>query len=644
MYAMMSAIALTGAVSFSACSSSDEIVDNPDYNPETNSVKTAITINIGRSNNLTRMASSITQNNGTFRGMYNVNIYPSTANSISGESSLSTPVVSNDNIGNSEVSSSKSNKTYSNKQLTVGTKNFLFYGRAGSADPSTIDNKLANGYTVPTFPSSGDITASGIYFTAQSIAPSTLPSDWTDATTALLGYLNGIIASTNNWNATSVSNPELGQLYINFTGTVLHAGSADAVLAAAQHLLDRINSLTLTGNDITVRENVIADIKAAPASFNTETGKLSWGSVTWATNFPANLGLPLGAAQYRFNSNSGLFEYVTTATLNAENTAVANYIYPCELFYFTNTPLMETSGNVAWPTTTGDWASASTTWNATSNNGWTNTVQATSKNIALVNNIQYGTAQLATYIKSVPDGSGKLYDNAKAFGETSNQALTYQDGMFQLTGVIIGAQPSKVGWNFLPTGTTSVTYDKCVYDKNVNYYALSNDAATAIYANTTHTAVNGDANSVADYSGPNYTLVYDNVGNTDAEVNVCLEFTNDATKGVDFYGKDGIVKKGQKFYLIGKLNPGSNKPNGFPNAAGSTNAVYYPSIDTRVFIQDYTTKAFFEISAGSGDTQGSLAHAYYTIPDLRTTNMEIGLSVDLEWKAGLEFTNIVLGE
>ena len=37
-YAFMSAIAFAGAVSFSACQSSDEIVDNPDYNPEDNSV------------------------------------------------------------------------------------------------------------------------------------------------------------------------------------------------------------------------------------------------------------------------------------------------------------------------------------------------------------------------------------------------------------------------------------------------------------------------------------------------------------------------------------------------------------------------------------------------------------------------------
>ena len=44
-YALVGAIALTGAVGFSSCSSSsDEVVgNNPDYNPELNSVKTQFT-------------------------------------------------------------------------------------------------------------------------------------------------------------------------------------------------------------------------------------------------------------------------------------------------------------------------------------------------------------------------------------------------------------------------------------------------------------------------------------------------------------------------------------------------------------------------------------------------------------------------
>lgn len=33
----------------------------------------------------------------------------------------------------------------------------------------------------------------------------------------------------------------------------------------------------------------------------------------------------------------------------------------------------------------------------------------------------------------------------------------------------------------------------------------------------------------------------------------------------------------------------------------------------------------------------SLANAYNTIPDLRSTKLQLGLSVDLEWQAGIQF-------
>ena len=45
--ALFGAIALTGAVGFSSCSSSsDEVINNPNYDPETNTVKTEFTISL----------------------------------------------------------------------------------------------------------------------------------------------------------------------------------------------------------------------------------------------------------------------------------------------------------------------------------------------------------------------------------------------------------------------------------------------------------------------------------------------------------------------------------------------------------------------------------------------------------------------
>jgi hypothetical protein len=53
-----------------------------------------------------------------------------------------------------------------------------------------------------------------------------------------------------------------------------------------------------------------------------------------------------------------------------------------------------------------------------------------------------------------------------------------------------------------------------------------------------------------------------------------------------------------------------------------------------VFLQDYTTTANLTIT--------SLKNAYMTIPDLRSTKLQLGLAVDLSWKSGLTF-NVELG-
>ena len=78
-FAFLSAIAFAGAVSFSACSSSEDVVDNPNYNPETNSVKTQFAISLGDNIVKTRMSSENTQAAGTttqFRGIEDILLIP----------------------------------------------------------------------------------------------------------------------------------------------------------------------------------------------------------------------------------------------------------------------------------------------------------------------------------------------------------------------------------------------------------------------------------------------------------------------------------------------------------------------------------------------------------------------------------------
>jgi len=58
----------------------------------------------------------------------------------------------------------------------------------------------------------------------------------------------------------------------------------------------------------------------------------------------------------------------------------------------------------------------------------------------------------------------------------------------------------------------------------------------------------------------------------------------------------------------------------------------------RVFMQDYMTSATFVIN------ETSLQHALVSVPDLRSGQISLGLSVDLQWRTGLTFNDVILGE
>ena len=123
---------------------------------------------------------------------------------------------------------------------------------------------------------------------------------------------------------------------------------------------------------------------------------------------------------------------------------------------------------------------------------------------------------------------------------------------------------------------------------------------------------------------------------------VALEFINN---GDNFWGRDNMVAKGNKFYLVARLDCAED-----PTAATQVSKTvewpeYYqiPPIYTsgdnagkskqipRVFIQDFVTSALFKIGLNS------LKYAYVSVPDLRSSLMSLGLSVDLNWLPGFTY-------
>jgi hypothetical protein len=245
----------------------------------------------------------------------------------------------------------------------------------------------------------------------------------------------------------------------------------------------------------------------------------------------------------------------------------------------------------------------------------------------MTKNVNYGVAMLKTTVQ-IKEGLTELEDNRAALNSgESNKVFTPANINFVWTGVIVGGQPASVDWQFLPTTTS---FDKLVYDNQV-----AGDAAG--------TAVPKTAGSA---SAPNYTILFDNY-TTEAsqnKVRVALQFVNN---GDDFWGRDNLVRKGQTFYLVAELDPAK------AGLTAPTWDTYYqvPPLDasgvstktTRVFIQDYMTTANFKLDADASAHTSSLQNAYITIPDLRSSQLSFGLSVDLNWRTGLVFDEALGG-
>ena len=231
--------------------------------------------------------------------------------------------------------------------------------------------------------------------------------------------------------------------------------------------------------------------------------------------------------------------------------------------------------------------------------GWDNEVKRTSRTIALEKAIQYGVANLQLTINAA---ANTLEDNAKDKGRrASNQNVFVTDNKLVMTGVLIGGQPEQVEWNYEPK--TGCTFDLTIYDKKMNGAAASTEGINVPVKPTAST--------------PNYTLVLDNNNNASAKsIYVAVELVNKT--GIDFYGADGMVPAGGKFYLIGKLDP----------TDATTIGDNSKNVD-RVFLKDYTTKANLTIK--------DLKNAYNVIPDLRSTAISVGLAVNLEWQNGITF-------
>ena len=528
------------------------------------------------------MTDQNTQDAGNFLGMKELRL-------ISFDGEPSTGVLKNiittlGNIDNGGLSGSQSSKIYSNVNVPIQTDHFLFYAQAIGTDG------FVNGAIKPHIDGVSGINDINFQLVKTNNGVVTSNSQ----ASLLLEVLNAVDAD-GVWDGTL--DADLSALRTSLQD--LEAGSANNIKLALQNLYNAVEKwATGTAGDnqtaaLAIRSAITA---AAYGGNNTQVfslkspGTSSPYELETTLTFPGNLNLPDGAVEMEYDGSTNDFKYISS---NGNLTGLSGFdytkvCYPAALYYYVNTDIATSNqslGTDEWPKTTSTWISGTDAPWLISGNSWGTEVTSSTQSIALKENINYGVASLELTVKC---SAGSLPDNGGA--GTPNYIPVASTG-FPVTGLLIGGQPAQIGWNFLPA--TSTKFDLTVYDNDINdVYAKENSS-----------------------EGTNYTLLMPNYQATAATVNFAIELENNT--GHEFRGQDGVVPVGGKFYLVGTLNPNEG-----------VNTESDPKV-TDVFVSDYQTVAKVTIK--------SLEKAYNTIPDLRATQMELGLSVDLTWEKGFTF-------
>lgn len=608
-FLLMGSVALSGIVAFSACSSENDMGAevNPTFDGKT--VKTQFALNVPYGNTGTRMSADAAQQNSNFRGISNMKLLPFAEEPAAGKTSTSLINLGvNTNAFESDGSdyANQGRYIYRDVEIPIGTKHFVFYGKATGTETTTTtpDKLFEKGYLSKNL-SGPTVNLNNTNFALQKIKGSLDLSAATGTTTEnydkVLKALQEVTgtkvtegATTIEWNniTTSATDMKLNhaeKLWDAFK--TLKAGSANSVRKTLENLKTSAGVAALaegetpTANGDGLLKTLVKNIDGALTTLGDDN------------IFPADLNLPDGAVSVICDGTSKTWKFNSSVTMNENTIDYTKITYPASLDYFVSSPAKarnEASTGLTdgkWPTNE-DWTKNQATWT-----DWGDEVKNTTRTIALERAIQYGVANLELTINAK---TNKLLDNAIAKGhQVADQNVDVTGNKLVMTGVLIGGQPTKVEWDYEPKPDTD--FDLTIYDKKMN-------GATA--------TGNGINVPVGRASESNYTLVLDNNNATTKPIYVAVELVNKT--GIDFYGADGMVPAGGKFYLIGKLDP-----------TDATTIGDNPKNVDRVFLKDYTTKANLTIK--------DLKNAYNVIPDLRSTAISVGLAVNLEWQNGITF-------
>ena len=633
-YFLMLAVLFVAAISFTACSSEDDLASSEE-NQERGVVKTEFSISFPQQMGaVTRQSEAIVQGQTqpVFRGLQSIELRPF---SIKAENvSTTTAIPSTISLGSTEIlknatgtdlvtlkptATNQVSKShlYKNLEIPIGTKSFMFYGVAKDelTTPDDHSHNVANGALTKT---EGSGTLENVTISpVQIYATGTVDQQGSD----IAAYLTGIATASATIDGQSKTT-----LYYFPNFSSITSGSWKSAKAVVLQLYKSVYKLAeydADGKVMNTAKNLYSAIVDAitkqytigsrNVTFVTAEGKDTNnkrnGTLTFSTaySYPANINLPDGAAYIEWNATDSRFNPANHDNMeyNSKNIAsLGDYVYPASLYYYglSNVIAVGTSMETHY-TSSNTWKDITDKYNAVTDHS--DVVESTTRSIAIEKEVQYAVGRLDVTVQA-QNGLASLKD-----ADGTDVALGA--GVFPITGILVGNQRI-VDYKFEAKDKSASAKQYVIYDSQVT------EGTPYLYS--------GSTPSVATHTLVLETPQVDNTLSTtteggvtfrkdpNADVPIAVEFEN--RSGKTFIGKDKeLIYPDTKFYLIGTLHPDKN-----------TSQTYDGNeVIKKAFVKDYVTTARFKVS--------SLANAYNIMPDLRTPHLEIGLSVDLTWQTGI---------
>ena len=311
--------------------------------------------------------------------------------------------------------------------------------------------------------------------------------------------------------------------------------------------------------------------KAYASSFITVSDKDSVSfKLENLSTYPESMGLPTGCAILRWTPAG----FVVPKFSGVEGMAPLNrYCYPAGLYYYVCTDIKtsqdkdiadsyDKEGYTTWKQVTDDYNLGSE-------------VTSNTTSVALVKPIQYAVGMLSATVKSdrdwLQDNDGLPQTTVSATGKN-----------LPVTGIILSGQYAQ-NFDFTPdTDAVKAGDEYFSYDHKTPGVYLTKEQSAPIRTLSLPTPEGKD-------------------------IYFTLEFLNNS--GETFYGADGRVLPGRKFYMVGKME--------FPKKQEDRKF-------EQIFVKDHITKLDCTIK--------SLAGAYNAVPDLGIPQLVIGVQTRVNWE------------